>query len=279
MRISKCRKFITITIMFIMGCTLAIADGGTLPFFRDMAGDRDMPLPFGVGVTYFQQSQAYNLKSFSLDNTAYGLMAAAGIDPAATFGILEAMPPEIENDIEAFNLKVDAWILPFMNAFLILGTLDGETSVKFPAPLQPVLGPSLDFDLAGTVYGGGILLAYGTEHFFGSLNSVLTETGLDISDSSITTVIVSPRIGGCIGPVTAWVGAMYQDVEETHKGDISIPILGPQQFGYEAEMNEDSEWNTLVGLGIALLDKRLTLEVEVGFGDRDHTSIGIGGRF
>ena len=84
-------------------------------FGNDMAGDRKLPGTWGIGVDYFSMNQPYQIDSLSFTPPALPIT-----DPSLL---------GVNNDIEHVDLKIDVWVLPFLNLFGIYGQIDGETAV------------------------------------------------------------------------------------------------------------------------------------------------------
>ena len=232
------------------------------------------PLPSGVGITLFQQQQDYDM--------GRGIVSVGG--SIIPLGLVPGVG--IKSDFVETNLKVDDWVLPFLNVFGILGVIDGTTRVT--APLDVVMGPGagtlvLDLDYDGWALGGGATLAVGTENVFGSLTATYTVTDLDISDSSITAFTLSPKVGyvmddmGEDKALTFWVGAMLQDVQEDQAGSIVVPTLGGV-VTYDVELEEQSAWHGLAGMSL-IASEEWSFELEAGFGTRQHALFAATRRF
>ena len=104
----------------------AVAESG-LPWMKDLAGDRELPLPWGVGVDFFTMDQDYQIDKLDLSFPGLG-----NLDPNLL---------EVRNETREFDIKIDAWLFPFLNAFVILGTTSGDTSINISG-----LGLPLPFD-------------------------------------------------------------------------------------------------------------------------------------
>ena len=251
-------------------CVAIIAAGVAAPvgaqgpvWGRQWTGGQTFPLPFGAGLTLYEQRQEYGV-----DRLAVGLPGFEGLPTGAL---------EIDNRLRELNLKLDAWLLPFLNVFLIGGKLDGRTVVDFgglqlPIPLGRV---AIDFD--GEVYGGGAVFAWGTERAFATLTPIWTETSLSGNfDSTLEALVVAPRFGLHDTRGSIWVGAMYQRAEESHSGTIVLPFVGAVPFAID--LVEEEEWNGLLGATVAL-DSHWHLELEGGFGGRESASATVTYRF
>jgi len=222
----------------------------------DTVRDSRLPSPVGVGVNYYQQSQGYNLDSLRVNVLPGDLAALEGID--------------IDNDVTEMNVKLDYWLLPFLNVFGIIGNVDGETDVDTD------LIPGLSVEYDGVVYGGGVTLAGGWKRYFITLTAALTETELDASTSSVNAWVLLPKIGvaGRYGAV--WIGGMYQQTDEQHEGNIVVPVFGSVDYNVQFEQKES--WNSAVGITTGI-SENWQIDLEGGFGDRTHASVSATYRF
>ena len=230
---------------------------GVLPLGKSWVGDQELPRPYGLGVNLYQQTQDYSLKSLRLNLPYIDMAQAAGVG--------------IENRTSEQDLKLDVWVLPFLNVFGIVGNVDGETTVYPGPPLD-----KLEVNYDGLVYGGGVTLAGGYDRFFVSVSGILTETDLDTATSSVSAWIVTPRLGVRFDDVALWIGGMYQNAEEKHQGRISVPIFG--DVAYDVELEEDEPWNYVAGASVEIAE-HWGLELEAGFGNRKHGLVSISYRF
>jgi hypothetical protein len=218
--------------------------------------DSRLPAPIGVGINVYHQSQGYDLSSLRVNVLPGDLAALEGI--------------AIENDITEINVKLDYWLMPFLNVFGIVGNVDGETDV------DTELIPGLSVEYEGVVYGGGVTFAGGWEDYFITFTALLTETELDTSTSTVSAWILSPKVGmaGRYGAV--WIGAMYQEVDEQHEGNIVVPIY--DSVDYKVEFEQKESWNGSVGLTTGI-GRNWQIDLEGGFGDRMHASVSTTYRF
>jgi len=243
----------------------SLADSG-LPFMKDMVGDRQLPRPWGVGLDFYTMDQDYDIKSLS-----FALPGVSLGDPSKL---------KVTNEVQHFDIKGDAWILPFLNVFGILGRVQIDTVVDFSqADIVglPIQLPNLPVSFDGTVYGGGFTLAYGTEKWFTSVTTVFTKTNTSGDlDTKVSSTAVQPRIGLLKYGWQFWVGGMYLKTDEKHSGEIEIPYLGNVPFAVELQTKDN--WNYVVGAGYDFTD-RASLKFEYGFGNRTHTLFNFTFRF
>lgn len=248
---------------------VAVQADNTLPFMKEMAGDRELPPAWGIGIDFFTMDQPYKIDQLEFILPGVSLPDVSQVD--------------VNNRVQHFDIKADVWLLPFLNVFGILGQVNTDTVVDLSRttiiglpPQLPSLG-KLEIDTDGTVWGFGATLAFGGDRWFGAVTTTWTDADLGGDfDSSIEALTIQPRVGMIFGQWTGWVGGMYLDVEESHAGVINIPGIG--QLPFAAVLSAESDWNTAVGVSHHFSEK-LSLSLEVGFGDRDHTLFNFNYRF
>jgi hypothetical protein len=260
----------------------------SLPLQRNWADDTVLPRPIGASATYYYQQQGYTLSGLVINNVRF--------DPSVARGT------KVESRVDEWDMQVDAWILPFLNVFGILGHVNEKTDVRMPpasaqllpqvlggAPLPAHLAASpfsrVENEDNGTVYGGGMTLIGGWSKYWAAVTITRTVADLDGDNAQIEATTVQPKIGIHFPSPwkgqgsSVWFGGMYQKADETHDGRISLPMLGPvPPLKYRVEMEEEEAWNWQVGFSTDY-DARWTLSAELGFGDRDSASVSIGCRF
>jgi hypothetical protein len=235
-------------------------------FGKDMAGDIELPPPWGVGFDFFTMDQDYGIEdlSFRLDGVILP-------DPSQV---------SVKNEIQHFDFKADVWLFPFLNVFALVGHVQNDTVVDLSG--AEIIGGGqlplvIPFDSDGTVLGVGGTLVYGTPNWFTSLTGAYTDVDLSGDfDSSTRSISLQPRVGLIRGGWVFWTGAMYLDIEEKHQGIVDIPGIGSLPFSVTLA-NQD-EWNAAVGTRY-FFSPRASLSLELGFGSRDHTLFNYNFRF
>jgi hypothetical protein len=233
---------------------------GTTNLGAQSASKIDIPNKLGLGLTVYNQTQPYEIASLEVQ--------LPGVDPST----LENLG--VDNETTSYHLRVDYWLLPFLNVFGLIGQIDGSTDVD----LQgidiglPIGLNNLTIDYNGTVYGAGAVLAVGGAHWFGAVAYDYTKTDLDVATSSVQASIVTPKVGYHFKGGAVWVGAMYQDTQERHEGTFEVPYLGPIPF--KVELNDQEPWNYLIG-GTASLGGHWVLILQGGFGTRDAALVSL----
>ena len=212
-----------------------------------------LPMKWGLGFTLYNQNQPYDIVTLEVP--------LAGLDIGAAEGL------EIQNNTDSYHLKFDYWVLPFLNIYLLGGQIDGTTNVKLSdVDLGlPILLNDIKIDYSGIMYGGGVTLAFGGTGWFTTLTYDITRTNLDVTSSAVQGWLVTPRVGLVFDGAAIWVGAMYQQTEETHEGIWEMPYLG--LVPYYVELQQAEPWNYQIGM-TAGLSKHWNLVLEGGVGSR-----------
>jgi hypothetical protein len=262
-------------LVLILMTPLGASAESSLPFWKDRVPEgTELPRPWGIGIDFYTMDQEYDIEYLMFD------LPGVSLDDVSSLGVT--------NDVQHFDIKIDAWVLPFLNVFGVIGRLESETVIDLSrAPVQGLPFPlgKLAIDNDGTVLGLGFTLAYGKDNWFTSLTATVTDTDLDGDfDSSVKSTTIQPRVGMVRGPWQFWVGGLYLDTEETHRGTVDlplgvengVPVLVPLPF--EVVLGGADDWNTAIG-GRHVFSDRASLSFEIGMGDREHTLFNYNYRF
>jgi len=245
------------------GWAAAEEPGTSAPEPVPSTSEPSQPKPWGVGATYYYQTQPYGLTSLTL-----GLPPGVpAIDPSVTKNL------DVHNTTETELLTVDYWVLPFLNLQALVGRIETETKVGL-STVDIGIGirfADLNVRAKGMVYGGGATLAYGTHRVFGTLTGQYTAAILDEEGASVTALVVTPRVGVVVlKRVTLHVGAMYQRPSEKHSGKYDVPPLG--SVDYSVKLNSANKWSGLAGATVGITP-HWVLTAEGGFGKRQALTI------
>ena len=257
----------------------------SLPLGKSLAAGQELPLPLGISANVFFMEQDMEAQSIAIDIPPLPL-------PTGPLQLPPGLPAEsakLESRATSTTAKIDAWVLPFLNLYGVAGYVDGETTASgfsvggLPPELASLLPNSFSIAYSGPVYGGGITLAAGYNQFFALLDANYTESDLDIGDSTIEALIISPRIGitGDLGGLSGslYIGAMYQDVDEQQNGTVKFPIMGmPVPVGYDVISEAEEKWNYLVGANFKASES-WNYGIEAGFSGRTHVMATLNYRF
>lgn len=237
-----------------------------LPFLRELAGDHELPRPYGIGADVFTMHQDY-----AIDSLTFSLPGFSLPDPSII---------KVKNKLVEEDLKLDAWVFPFLNVFGVYGHLNAQTDVNLSAvsiPFLPVSLGTLPIRYNGTVYGGGVTLAAGGDHWFASLTGTWTRSSLSGDfDSKVKARTLQPKVGWVNGPFQLWVGAMDLHNDESHSGVIVLPGLGSVPFA--VKLKQASGWSPSIGARYQM-DRFADVTLELGGGDRVTTLLNVNLRF
>ena len=220
-----------------------------LPLMKEEALKRGyvLPLPFGTGVT------ATVLTGRDIEVTDLRI----GIDGNAPVSVSDFVDLGSESDVFNANLKLDAWILPFLNVYALLGYVYNESQTDLHVTV-PTPGPpgevEFDFDvdskLDGFVGGAGLTLAAGYGDFFLVVDSNYSQTDIGFDDSfrAITASMRTGKqweIGAARSPLQTWLGGAYWDTENVAKGHTDVPGVG--RIDFEADQGPVYPWVVDIG--------------------------------
>jgi hypothetical protein len=241
-----------------------------LPFLAQKVLDYgvELPRPYGVGVAFADVSQ-----DIVIEDLFVGFNGSEKENfEFVSFG-------ESGTDIRSPQLKVDAWILPFVNVFGLLGKAKGDVAVdvlidgnlmldrigsncdRLIPPLECFILRDKNFtlpirtDVNVTTYGVGTILAGGLGNWFGTVPMTVTWSSGN-AEYDGRTINITPRFGrlfniGKLGSMAAFVGATYMDSDVTVTGTYPVPgvDLG---IDYTVSQTNADRWNYLVGFNWTL---------------------------
>lgn len=279
-----------------------------LPIWGDEARARgyDLPEPFGVGYNYMNLRQ-----DIVVDKIGFIMPTQPDLGGLLTIDGINIDAGHTREKSETHMLKLDSWVFPFMNVYGLYGKTKGKSDttlaggsvdVKMFGKIHninldsKIEGQPFKLDFEGKTYGAGVTFAGAYEQFFGTVDVNYTKTNLDILDGDIKALVVSPRVGYefVFSPLIAgqgntklqvWTGAMYQDITQRFKGDISglnLSLPGgmenmiPGDMKFDVEQHLAHKWSNLVGARLEVT-RNFNIISEVGFNNRN--SFFISGEF
>ncbi|MFA0085859.1 TonB-dependent receptor [Vibrio sp. 10N.261.51.F12] len=288
-------RSLSIAFTAMVGATISpMLSAIELPLFKEEAEARGYTLPeaFGLSLGYMNVSQGINVDSIALTGLP-SIVKALNIKTEGGY-----------QESEVLTLKADVWVLPFLNFYAIGGKLNGysETTIKsVDGTLDLGIIGERDFhidnldapfrlDLDGHMYGAGTVIAGGYESVFALVDASYTKTKLTVIDGEIDSIVVSPRIGYDFSrnsdwPLRAWVGAQYQNIEQTLTGnvkDLPLGSIGDLGFIQDAKFTVNqslaNNWNSLVGAQYEFTPNWVLIS-EIGFGQRKSFFMTLDARF
>lgn len=282
----------------------------TFPLWGDKLAERGItfPLPLGIGLNY-----AYADQPIEITRIAVGVNGGPmqDLSKIIKFG-------DLRSKIQAVNLRVDLWVLPFLNVYAMGNYIyQSETQVPIVEPFAFTAGATQQ----GTGGGFGTTFAGGAWGFFGTLDLNWTWNKMEKLDKPVATFLLTPRVGKNFGKWAGlewilWVGAMRQKIESKTEGAINLKDavggsgdgsfqgkledwyngLPPGQqaivggivnkiggggnpvINYDLDKSIKYPWNMLVG-GELGVTKAFRVRAEVGFIQRTQLVLGLNYRF
>jgi hypothetical protein len=197
-----------------------------LPFLGEKARQRgyDLPLPMGLGLNFIFINRPTEITRVQAGVNNQGLNDVEFLSFTALAHVRTGMG------------RLDAWIFPFLNVYLLGGYIWNTSQVSTTIELSgPGPGPTpieSEGELEGPTYGFGATAAGGYEWWFLSADFNITRSNLD-ELSTFIAKLYSIRTGwnGMIGdtPTRFYTGAEYWDTKRTIEGNITVDTPGPVQ--------------------------------------------------
>jgi hypothetical protein len=222
----------------------------------------DLPLPFGVGLTYTYIDQKMVVSDVKIEGRPLDIT----IRDAAT-------------TTHTGVFRFDTWVFPFLNVYGLIGDTAGVTKPAVVFPNGQVLESEVDYNRFS--YGGGMTLAGGWKAWFLTLDAnwtagdIVSKDGGQIGDKPIRSLTFAPRFGtlfssGRMGTGAIWVGGMYllatsevHGVVDLSQQRLLAELVGKDSLAYSVRIEPKDNWNLLIG-GNWQIDKRWSLTAEVG---------------
>jgi len=237
-----------------------------LPFMAQKVIDKgyNLPLPYGIGVTYADVDQEQLLSSLEvgINGRDRRLVDFVEFENARSLS-------------QSTSLKLDAWLFPFMNVYAMFGRVDGHAPVDVivdgngflaalevdcdrppPSPLCSLLQDNfytlpIDANFEGNTYGIGMTLAGGWKGWFVTVPVNWTYADMVGSETSGINFTATPRGGrlfnlGRAGSIAVFAGGNYLNSDLTVDGLATAPGTD-LTFDYIIDQKNKDEWNVVVG--------------------------------
>jgi len=218
-----------------------------LPLMGEEARKRgiELPLPFGAGLVFYHLSRDIEVTDLRV-----------GRNGAPPVSVSDFAKLGARADVNNLNVKLDAWILPFVNLYAIAGYIwnESETSADVTLPALAPGGNPRTFHLdiptkmEGSVGGLGMTLAGGYDDFFMTYDVNVAQADLGFDDR-FRAVVTSLRGGwnGMAGarPLRAWTSVTDWNTFATARGTVPDPDGGTLSF----EVEQGPRWRYTYGVG------------------------------
>jgi hypothetical protein len=230
-----------------------------LPFLADEARKRghELPLPFGAALVV----TGLDGRKIEVTDTRIALDDNPGqsisnfVDLGSTSTVFNA------------NLKFDAWVLPFLNVYALVGYVHNDSLTHAHVtvlPGSPGSDTDIETELDGMVGGVGLTLAGGYKHFFAVVDYNYNKADLGF-DENFTAIIASLRTGwmGKLGDTTTqlWLGVGNWDTAATAIGHGTLE--DGTRLTFEADQKPKTNWMYDIGANLEF-SKRWQLVIDVG---------------
>lgn len=212
-----------------------------LPIMGKKVHEANIRLPFPMGVMFnaLVGTQYLALNDMALGFGRYSNPVGPNMIDLSDFVEFD----EVKAQTSTYNMRVDAWILPFLNVYGIVGQTkkaDINVNLKNPFPL------SVTTEVSGTYVGYGVMAAGAVGPLFASVDVNRTYSYNPRLDDPAKVLIGGLRAGSVFRfknrpemNVTLWTGAMYSHFNGETDGSIGALELAPNATAKIEEMQND----------------------------------------
>jgi len=269
-----------------------------------------LPLPFGISVVGLTQKQPFTVSKIGLEiDRQQSDIINDFIDNTITAKNLEVSDT-------TYNLRLDAWILPFWNVYGIVGKTKGKAELEIdvnlelptlllaatgigsgfndkrctsinlpyqgPAPgdcLVAVEGIQTTLHFNGTVLGYGTTIAGGYGDFFGMFDVNYTEADINIVIEKTQQTVYSTRLGWN-GSIGIYQGQIWIGaMKQDIEQQIAVPLV-ESKVTVLIDQHTSSPVNYLVGAQWNITEEWAVIaETNFAFSDRQQFMMQVGYRF
>jgi len=193
-----------------------------MPILGQKVADKgfQIPLPMGVMINTFFGNQDLSLSNMSVgfnDGPMYNL------DSIIQFGDVTAQAFTI-------NTRIDTWIFPFWDLYVMGGYGNANTSVSIVKPVDF----NTDTKSSGYYVGLGSTIAFGIRGFFGSLDGSYIWNYQNLLTKPAKVLTVGLRTGPVFRfkkhkdmNIVPWVGVLFTNLNNETVGSISASEVFP----------------------------------------------------
>ncbi|GMQ26747.1 hypothetical protein Aoki45_34300 [Algoriphagus sp. oki45] len=180
----------------------------------------DLPFAYGISGIYFTQRQ-----EISIDQILIGFNDSemADLSSLIKFG------PTIATT-NAYTVRPDLWVLPFLNVYGILGGGTTQTDVNLVSPVNFQTSQRFSvssFGLGATLTGafGPVWVAWDNNYNFADVEVVVEP--VPAFNSSLRLGHTVPSFTKPERNLSVWVGTFYQSIQNDTEGSISVEEIFP----------------------------------------------------
>ena len=269
-----------------------------------------LPLPFGISLVGFTQQQPFEVSKIGIEVDG----KQSDIINDFVDGTITAKNLEVSDT--TYNLRFDAWILPFWNVYGLVGKTKGKAELELDVDLElptlflaaagvgsgfndkrctsinlPFQGPApgnclltaegipttLHFN--GTVLGYGTTIAGGYGDFFGMFDVNYSEADINIAIEKTQQTVYSARLGWN-GSIGIYQGQLWVGaMKQDIEQQIAVSTPG-NQVSVLIDQHASSPWNYLIGAQWNITEEWAVIaETNFAFSDRQQFMVQLGYRF
>lgn len=220
----------------------------------------ELPRPFGIGL---------NLIFMERDIEVTDVIVTVGNRPPESLSDRASF--DVSNRTTLSMARFDAWVLPFLDLYVMAGQTRTDTSLVASFEIAPPTGAPIpvvveqNSRVNGPLYGGGATLVVGHGAFFAMLDANYARSDLELFDGTIDALLLSGRVGWFrdtgLGQWRVWTGVMYLKSSRTLTITTDLPVFG--QAKVEVEQRPVNPTTLELG-GSLSINRRWDILVEVG---------------
>lgn len=229
-----------------------------LPIWGDKLREMgyDLPIPVGFGIYMNSQDVEY----VASDDFSVGAVGGV-LDPRGKGSeyLIPAEDVSIKGQDKSIQMRLDAWVLPFLNLYVLAGYTKGDKDIVAdlsnatrngkPFSLDVALPLKLEYEAYNYGFGGVLATQFqvidDVNPLIVTLAGATTRSNTTVTDSVIKTNIASLRVGQRYevphGKLAILLGYQYQKISQNISGSIDNLSAGGIDLAEQLEFNVDLE--------------------------------------
>lgn len=230
----------------------------------------ELPRMFGIGVNFIFMQRDIAVTDVKVT-----------IGDRSPESISDRIDFDVRNRTMLSMVRFDAWVLPFLDVYLMAGQTRTDTSLMTAFVIHPPVGDPVPINVEtnqkvnGPLLGAGGTLVFGGDAWFAMVDGNYSQSDLDTFNEKIDAWFLSGRIGWHQTipgrQIRAWGGVAYLDSKRTLSLTTEFPILGtavvevdqepvnPVTYEVGASLSFNRKWDVMVEIGSNLDDAFLTV--------------------
>lgn len=232
-----------------------------LPFGSQQAivNGYDLPLPFGVSFMYTRVQQEQLISNVNVGYNARPDGRLRNDIPLTSVKPSTFRFDQFSTDTQTPQIKIDAWVLPFLNVFASVGQLSGTTELDLV--LRDTNHHKMEVDIEGHSYTVGAMIAGASGDWFYSMPISYTESQMKKANVEGYALNIQPRIGYNFElnhgyKLSVYTGASYMDINQTLSGGyVPGDKASPDQdrdgaILFQVDQENAEKWAGIVGFNV-----------------------------